>query len=149
MFIAQKMETSHVEKFRILPIKMIAWERLLVNCLMELLILLLPRKSAGFFGEGFFHFFFFHFFSSKRAQGQGCTTDCVGNSCESIYKLEGGCFLPSLTSAFDCFAYSSIYNITTEWYKSSVCTLPTIVSENECAEVFFIFSFLFCFILFY
>ena len=69
-----------------------------------------------------------------------CSTDCAGNSCESIYNLAGGCFIPSLSSSSDCSVYSATYGVATEWFKNSTCVLPD-APESQCSMVFFFFNY--------
>ena len=65
-------------------------------------------------------------------QGEGCTQDCVGNSCESILKMDGACFVPSITSSGDCSLYSSDNDVAAEWYDDA-CVLSLITSETDCS----------------
>ena len=76
-----------------------------------------------------------------RNQGEGCSTDCLGDSCESVYSFAGGCFVPSLLTSSDCSLFSSENDIPTEWYKDELCVLSTVLSEVGCGEVDFFFFF--------
>ena len=111
----------------------------------------LPDGSVSFeFTEEECRFIFFYFLWSfllnfwfyvlnlfYRQQGKGCSTDCPGNSCESVYLLSGGCFVPFVSSDFDCTLYASTNNIESDWFKDSLCVLPTVLSESDCTQVSF------------
>ena len=81
---------------------------------------------------GLFWVIFKIFLFSQR--GTGCTTDCVGNSCESILNLEGACFVPSVNSSSDCSGYATRNTVTSEWYDDE-CVLNLVSSQAECSAV--------------
>ena len=74
-----------------------------------------------------------------------CTTDCFGESCESITNIEGVCYASDVDSLESCELYGSDNSVVTEWYQGNLCVLDGVSSSDSCSLVLISLSLLSCF----
>ena len=88
----------------------------------------------------------------SRQQGEGCSVDCLGDSCESVYLYVGACFVPSVADESDCSLYATTNGLSKLsgilQNSSEVCVVLS-VSEDDCGGVPFSLDFFFFFWFFF
>ena len=67
-----------------------------------------------------------------------CTTDCPGESCESITNIQGVCYASNVDSLASCDLYGSDNSVVTVWYQDALCILDPVSSEESCSQVLII-----------
>jgi len=72
--------------------------------------------------------------SECRETDVQCTTECAGESCESIGNMKGVCYAFDVDSSVSCELYGSENSVVTEWYQNSLCVLDAVSSQDSCSQ---------------
>jgi hypothetical protein len=62
---------------------------------------------------------------------QSCSTDCVGESCQSVLNLDGVCVITSATTISICEAHEN----GVMWYNNSICVNQSAIDYESCTQV--------------